>query len=436
MKIKCSISLVILMNLFYAQVILGQVWRPLDQGLNNTVFAMCVDSQNNQLYVGGHFTKAGSIKVQNLSIWDGNTWLNAPDMQDQVNALIYFKGHIYVALDNGWVGYIQDNDFVIAGTFDNYVSCFALYKDTLYAGGHFTTAYGFFGEDDREVNHIARFDSIGRWVSLGKGVTGPIDPEVEAMHEYNGDLVAGGFFNMAGDSAVKNIARWDGTNWRPMKKGLYDPDNEYSAYVDAMDTFQGKLVVGGEFHQAGSIPCHSLATWSGESWDTLEYVVTNSVRTIYSSFGNLYVSGIIDDGLSAWNGVNWYQLNWGGAGDIFSFRTFQGHIYAGGGFYQLKDSLNEIAYLDYATSAGSIVSDESFLLFPNPVSGKLIINYNISQPAQLLLSDPYGRTLKSFTISPASKNEVIDVHNLASGMYLVALQSAGKRISQRVMVVR
>ncbi|MBA3649331.1 MAG: T9SS type A sorting domain-containing protein [Chitinophagales bacterium] len=336
-----------LLQLLIFQKMSAQVWRPLGEGINNAVFAMCVDSINNQLYVGGRFNQAGNLTVQNLATWDGSNWHKAPTMQDEVNALIYFNGRVYIALDNGVVGYIKDNIFVVAGSFDNDVSCFAIYKGALYAGGHFEMAYGFYGEKDREVNHIARMDTIGRWLPLGDGINGS---EVEAMHEYNGDLIAGGFFNTAGDNPVKNIARWDGKKWHPMKTGLYDPDNENSAYVDAMDTFQNELVVGGEFHQAGSIPCHSIATWSNNTWDTLDYVSTNSVRTIYSAFGNLYVSGIIDDGLSAWNGVNWYQLNWGGEGDIFSFSTYQGHLYAGGIFYQLMDSLNSIAYLDYGNS--------------------------------------------------------------------------------------
>ncbi|MBA3647319.1 MAG: hypothetical protein H0W62_02030 [Chitinophagales bacterium] len=46
----------------------AQVWRPLDEGINGYVHAMCIDSQSNNLYIGGLIFNAGGIPVQNLAI--------------------------------------------------------------------------------------------------------------------------------------------------------------------------------------------------------------------------------------------------------------------------------------------------------------------------------------------------------------------------------
>ncbi|MBA3649316.1 MAG: hypothetical protein H0W62_12330 [Chitinophagales bacterium] len=247
----------------------AQVWRPLGEGLNAAALALSVDSQSNLLYVGGDFTRAGGLLVHNLAIWDGIEWHVAPEMPDQVNDLLYYKGQIYAALDNGWVILVQDSNFEILGAFNNIVKCLKVYKDTLYAGGYFTTSYGLSGNDDTQVNHIAKYANNEKWLPVGKGISERADPNVKALHDYNGDLIAGGRFEKAGDSTAKNIARWNGYAWYPMEKGVVIPGDEFAAYVIALDTFENELIVGGEFKKAGNLKCHSLATWSDNRWDTL-----------------------------------------------------------------------------------------------------------------------------------------------------------------------
>ena len=44
-----------------------------------------------------------------------------------------------------------------------------------------------------------------------------------ALTEYDGLLVAGGYFTLAGCASAQNIATWDGTSWSPLGEGLNQP---------------------------------------------------------------------------------------------------------------------------------------------------------------------------------------------------------------------
>ncbi|MBA3647320.1 MAG: T9SS type A sorting domain-containing protein [Chitinophagales bacterium] len=333
---------------------------------------------------------------------------------------------MYAALDNGWVVLVQDSNFVIVGAFNNEVNSLTVYHHTLYAGGDFTVSYSFLDGDDVTVNHIAKFIDAGKWLPLGTGTTGSVD----AMHEYRGDLVAAGRFYEAGDSNAKNIARWNGFNWYPMMKGIS------GEYVGALDTFENDLIVGGDFKKADTIKCDGIADWNGISWDTLKHLEIDFVNSILSLNNKLYVTGDITDGFQVWDGTTWSGIDWGGVGAIFASIYFQSHIYVGGDFSQLKDSLNGVAYLDYATPTQGVKSIQPFKIFPNPTNSFISISFNTSQQGYLAITDTYGRILKLFTLSPSSENKLVVVSDLACGVYLLTLQTAEERVSQKIVVER
>jgi len=48
-----------------------------------------------------------------------------------------------------------------------------------------------------------------QWSAVGGGTNG----DVYSLAVYNGELYAGGTFNMAGGISANYIARWNGTSW-------------------------------------------------------------------------------------------------------------------------------------------------------------------------------------------------------------------------------
>jgi hypothetical protein len=73
----------------------------------------------------------------------------------------------------------------------------------------------------------------------------------------NGDLVAAGLFNTAGNVNARGIARWDaeGEQWAPMGTGR-------TSIVYALSTLpSGELVAGGSFSTAGGVVAPYIARW-------------------------------------------------------------------------------------------------------------------------------------------------------------------------------
>src|SRR5260221_5264702 len=124
-------------------------------GLNGTVNAIA--KFNNSIVFGGKFSRAGTINVSNIALWDGSSW---------------------TALGSGF------NDTVLA---------LIVFNGSLFAGGSFTqsgTGY---------INHIAMWNGTG-WFPVGSELNG----DVNAFAVFNGKLIAAGSFSNNGS----NISSW------------------------------------------------------------------------------------------------------------------------------------------------------------------------------------------------------------------------------------
>ena len=105
-----------------------------------------------------------------------------------------------------------------------------------------------------EANDIARWDGA-TWSPLGSGIGGQfLGPAVYALIEYNGELIAGGFFDTAGGTPAERIARWDGTQWSPLGSGM-------NGGVEALTEYNGELIAGGGFTTAGGQVSAYWARW-------------------------------------------------------------------------------------------------------------------------------------------------------------------------------
>src|SRR5436190_12684549 len=117
---------------------------PGGSGLNGPIYAMTVFDEDGpggnppSLFVGGHFTSAGGVAVNNIARWNGMTW---SDVAGGVTGGSAYVLALTVAKD----------------PLDG--------KTVLYVGGGFTTA-GAVG-----ANNIARWNGTS-WSALGSGTAG------------------------------------------------------------------------------------------------------------------------------------------------------------------------------------------------------------------------------------------------------------------------
>jgi len=146
------------------------------------------------------------------------------------------------------------------------VYAMTVWNGDLIAGGSFATAGG------QIVNNIARWDgSAWRPFVVDKnGVEriGVLYGDVYALTVLNGDLIAGGSFVVAGDQTVNRIARWDGSVWHPLVTvdEFGDEQVGMNGSVHALTVWNGALIAGGSFTTAGGWTVNHIARWDGSVW--------------------------------------------------------------------------------------------------------------------------------------------------------------------------
>ncbi len=313
----------------------GSSWRRLDPVTSNfDIYA--VDSYEDRLIACGDF---GVVQ------WDGNAWgYLYGGLSDAISAMTVFQGNLVVAgpfafaglvnvhriaqfdgaswqaLGTGIADFNREDGGNRNGIPPVGISALEKYDGKLIAGGYFPIAGGQF------VNHIAEWDGKS-WQSLGSGVSN----KVFALTIYDGKLIAGGSFTSAGGVTANHIAIWDGESWQPLGSGV-------SSTVTALGVYHGLLIVGGNFTTAGGVSVNHIAQWDGESWQALGGGINGDVYQIVAYQDNfLIVGGNFSRAgsetaydVARWDGANWQSFGNVGLENVRSFAVFDGDLFAGG----------------------------------------------------------------------------------------------------------
>lgn len=297
----------------------GSTWQALGDGLNNYVFELT--EHNGKLVVGGYFTTAGGLPANRIARWNGYNWqAYGLGMDASVLALTVstagelYAGGVFTNAGSGpanhlarWNGYdwtplgegVNDDVWAMAPKGD--------YE--IWAGGDFTQAEGV------AADHIARFDGFN-CKPLGHGLLGhDRRGGVFALAIYNDDLIAGGNLTSAGGIEVKNIARWDGSSWSALGSGLEYLESPTRTFCYSMIVYNGELIAGGWFNQAGGVSRYNLAKWNGSTWlsmgDGANGAVSDMVifgNDLIISGGFTIVNGVDANGIAKWDGTQWQQM--------------------------------------------------------------------------------------------------------------------------------
>ncbi len=222
-----------------------------------------------KLYLGGHFPMAGFYEASNLAQYDldNKLWTSLTS-----------------GINGGTGGYIVEGKKQARDTMG--VRALTMVGNWIYVGGVFNTAGGV------SARSIARFDGQ-QWQALGAGLTDsklvfPGPPMVLVIAAIGNDIWAGGRFNMAGDQAAKNIARWDGTSWTALPAPP-TPANAFDS-VTAIVGMGTNVYVGG-IARVGGIPRGIVYRWNGTQWDTLGFSFDRAVRALAVHNNLLYIGG-------------------------------------------------------------------------------------------------------------------------------------------------
>ncbi len=167
------------------------------------------------------------------------------------------------------------------------------------------------------------------WAGLGNAGSGfGTNGEVNAIVQFNGDIVAAGSFSYAGGIGVSNIASWNGSSWHALGQGLND--TVYSLVV-----YNGYLYAGGYFTQAGGLPANHIAKWNGSVWESVGTGLNNDVYALTVFNSRLIMAGKFNtygENICAYDGNTWYQLGTGTDDDVYALTIYNGNLIAGGKF--------------------------------------------------------------------------------------------------------
>jgi fibronectin type III domain protein/PKD domain-containing protein len=185
----------------------GTSWSELP-ALDGAVNAITISG--NDVYVGGYFTEAGGVPVNNIAKWDGNNWS---------------------ALGPG----------VNGG-----VSAIAISGSDAYIGGSFTTA------GSVPANYVAKWNGSS-WSALDSG----LNHFVYAIAVSGNDVYVGGEFTLAGTIQANRIAKWNNTGWSALDAGL-------NSWVTTVLASGNDVYAGGAFRTAGCQWAFKVAHYSVE----------------------------------------------------------------------------------------------------------------------------------------------------------------------------
>lgn len=287
----------------------GTTWTQMGQTLSSGYGVVSLHVHNNELYAGGWFEIPGDSNARSIVKWNASTsqWsivgndvvFGVYDLTTFNNRLV-LGGTFYqagsqsnaqrgIAFWNGtnWndspIGLAQTSN----GLNDGQVQCLAQFQGNLYVGGFFSQIGGVWSPN------IARWNG-STWSALGRGLSGKFFPGINALAPYQGQIAAGGFFDAADGTRVRNLAFWNGTAWSPLGGGvvnssatIYDP-RVYALYAEGTDLYVGGLFTGG----VGGFFSQGITKWNGSAFENVGSAGVNfSVNAITRYHGDLIVAG-------------------------------------------------------------------------------------------------------------------------------------------------
>ncbi|HRD51998.1 MAG TPA: T9SS type A sorting domain-containing protein [Flavobacteriales bacterium] len=144
-----------------------------------------------------------------------------------------------------------------------------------------------------------------------------------ALEEFDGKLFIGGQFNSVNGAVMRSVVSWDG-NIVEAVPGAFD--NAGSEHVRALLAYQGGLIVAGQSAGLGHI-----ARWDGESWTMLGGGLPARVNTLTVHAGGL-VAGCQNGAVMRWDGGAWQPIGSPMNAAVLAVEQHQGELYAAGAF--------------------------------------------------------------------------------------------------------
>lgn len=297
--------------------------------------------------------------------------------------------------------------------------------------------YGF--SEEGNIHRLPGGDVIG--VASGGGF--------RDLAVWNGELIAGGGFASVGGATQGVLATYSGGSWHDLADPLVGS-------VWALGTWQEQLVVAGNLEfpdQAG----YQVAVWSDGAWQTLPGIFDRAIYDV-CGYGDMVVVGgsftHVGDlpiaGIAAWRDGQWHALGEGCNNLVYALAVLDDRLWIGGGFTVAGGkAASRLTWWRPGTTVHApeaSVTAMELSVYPNPGNPAVTIAYVLPVAAHVVLDvfDLAGRCvahLANGSLPAGQRQTVWDGMDLggrpvASGVYLVRLQTPTSQASQRLVLIR
>ena len=171
--------------------------------------------------------------------------------------------------------------------------------DIMYIGGQFDSVGGVWARNVAKWNGSA-------WGALGRGLNGTWDGVRSLAADGKGDLFVNGSFDTAGSLPARGIAYWNGSGWVPVL--LKDTSGIVN---DIVSDGRGGVYAGGHFSSIGGVTAKSIAYWNGSSWSALgKGSDTIILKLCFDTKRNILytVSPQNYTTIQTWDGLSWKDI--------------------------------------------------------------------------------------------------------------------------------
>ena len=289
-------------------------WQPVGSGLIGLRVEQLTVLATGELVASGTLASAGGVPVEGLARFDGTSW-GPLGVGARADAFVSLPSGDLLAANNSlafgqWVGALNrwngSSWSQFAPDVDGRIAAMVQMPN-----GDIVVAGAFLSAGGVPANNIARWNGTN-WAPLGGGSGGYLGGTVSALAVLpNGDLVAGGYFTVAGGQPANRIARWDGNTWNAYGSGVWAQSFPGVSSLQVLSN--GDLIVGGYFNTIDGVPANCIARLHNGTWSAVGGGVDNLVDAVVEMpSGDLIIGGafaIISTGpanyLARWDGSNW-----------------------------------------------------------------------------------------------------------------------------------
>ncbi|MBD3401696.1 T9SS type A sorting domain-containing protein [candidate division GN15 bacterium] len=307
-------------------------------GADGPVYALATSSNthyDHQLYVGGSFSQAGGINVDNCVMYDhdDSTWhvlgdgLDRPVLAIESGNSGFGTGPMYFAGDSAFFSgttplgdvprWSVNSDEWTASSVSTVGPIYALETTDdgrVAIGGEFE-----FAGDSSLVDNVFQYDpgaQAGEPIlySLGDGLNryGTADDvAADVGVDDEGNFYVVGAFSHAGGTLANHVAKWDGTRWSALGDGLEGPAQQVAVDGDT-------VYVARNNGSDSGVTFVQMTMWDGSQWSDIGsgQIRGSVVEMALDTLGNLIVVGQRLDtagasstnGILVWDGMQWSNL--------------------------------------------------------------------------------------------------------------------------------